>query len=71
MSKHKLSEPTIYKMPMPMNNYFNMFLDTSLTISDHEIWVCTCEGYLYTSDTLPGLIAIMNAEWKHDKHIGE
>ena len=28
MSKHKLSEPTIYKMPMPMNNYFKMKYET-------------------------------------------
>lgn len=48
-----------------------IFEDTSKDISSKNIWVCICEGYLYTADTLDELIEILNTEWKHDKHLGE
>ena len=38
-------------------------------ISDGPIWVCNCEGYLYTADTLEELVALLNNEWKHDRHL--
>jgi hypothetical protein len=38
-------------------------------ISEGECWVCICEGYLYTNESLEGLIKMLNTEWKHDKHL--
>jgi hypothetical protein len=38
-------------------------------ISKKETWVCICEGYLYTAETLEKLVELLNTEWKLDKHL--
>jgi hypothetical protein len=37
------------------------------TMSKKSCWVCIHEGYMYISDTVRGLIEILNEEWEHDK----
>lgn len=46
-----------------------IFKEKAGVISESEIWVCICEGYLYTADTLEDLIIVLNNEWKHDRHL--
>jgi hypothetical protein len=46
-----------------------IFQDKLRVISERDIWVCICEGYLYVADTLEDLIRVLNSEWKHDKHL--
>lgn len=47
----------------------NIFLEKAGVLSEEACWVCICEGYLYTADTLPELVTVLNTEWKHDKHL--
>lgn len=39
------------------------------TIFEVPMWICLCEGYMYESETIEGLIEKLNTEWKHDKHM--
>ena len=39
------------------------------TVFDIPMWICICEGYMYESETLDGLIQKLNTEWKLDKHM--
>lgn len=49
---------------------FRIFKEKPEVISEGPIWVCISEGYIYTAETLPELITMLNTEWKHDKHLG-
>lgn len=46
-----------------------IFEEEAGVISSNKIWVCICEGYLYTADTLKELIELLNTEWKQDRHL--
>ena len=46
-----------------------IFIDTSKKIANEPIWICICEGYMYTAATLEYLIVVLNNEWKADKHL--
>lgn len=46
-----------------------IFKEKAGIISPNEIWVCICDGYLYTADTLEELVIVLNKEWKQDKHL--
>lgn len=46
-----------------------IFKEKAGVISENEVWVCCCEGYMYIEDTLEKLIEILNTEWKDDKHM--
>jgi hypothetical protein len=48
---------------------FTIFKEKPGVISKDSCWICICEGYLYTGDTLEELISTLNSEWKLDKHI--
>lgn len=47
----------------------HIFKENKHVISKEEVWVCICEGYMYSADTLMDLIYILNTEWKHDRHL--
>jgi len=49
------------------SNAFRLFREEAGVISKEKCWVCVCEGYLYTADTLEDLIQVLNIEWKQDK----
>jgi len=44
-----------------------IFLDE--TSFDEPAWCCVCEGYIYFSATLEGLINLLNTKWKHDDYL--
>ncbi len=46
-----------------------IFKEKAGVISKEPIWVCICDGHLYTATTLVELIGILNTEWKLDKHL--
>ncbi len=46
-----------------------IFKEDDRLFSKDDTWVCICEGYLYTGDTLDDLKNVLNTEWKHDKHL--
>lgn len=46
-----------------------IFKEKAGVVSPNEVWICLCEGYLYTGDTLDELITILNTEWKQDQHL--
>lgn len=46
-----------------------IYLEKAGVISKDPIWVCICEGYTYTADTLDGLVKVLNSEWKYDRHL--
>lgn len=52
-----------------MGNDFRIFKEMAGVISPEDCWVCICEGYLYTADTLEHLIDVLNTEWKLDRHL--
>ena len=47
----------------------HIFLESPGVISKESVYVCLCEGYMYTGDTMYELIQVLNTEWKHDKHL--
>lgn len=46
-----------------------IFKEKAGIISKDSSWVCFHKEYMYTSDTLLGLLKQIIFEWKHDKHI--
>jgi hypothetical protein len=36
---------------------------------DEPVWICIHGEYIYASESIYGLIDILNTEWEHDKHI--
>lgn len=45
-----------------------IYKEKSGVISDHEVWVCIHDDYLYVADTLQELVEILNTEWDSDKN---
>ena len=52
-----------------LQSSFKIFKEKAGVISENECWVCICDTYLYTADTLEQLIEILNTEWEHDRHL--
>ena len=50
-------------------SYMRILKERPGVISKDEVWVCACDGYLYTADTLEELVKVLNTEWKDDKHL--
>lgn len=50
-------------------NMIKIYKEQPNIISKDYIWVCICNEYLYTHDTLIGLLWLMICEWKHDRHL--
>lgn len=46
-----------------------IFKQKAGVISENDVWVAIHDAYLYTDDSLLGLIKIILFEWKHDKHL--
>jgi len=46
-----------------------IFLEKSGVISKGSAWVCLCDGYMYTANTLNQLVDVLNTEWKLDRHL--
>lgn len=47
----------------------HIFQEKAGIISENPIWVCICNDYIYTADTIENLISILNNEWEDDKHL--
>lgn len=47
----------------------HIYKEKAGVISEGPVWVCIHDGYLYTADTLEGLIKVLNEEWEHDKYL--
>jgi len=51
-------------------NKIKIFKEQEKVISPNRVWVAIIENtWLYTSNTLIGLIWKLISEWKHDKHL--
>jgi len=48
---------------------FTIFQERPNVVSDGPLWVCFCEGYMYTAGTLKELLSVMGQEWKEDRHL--
>ena len=46
-----------------------IFKERPGVISKESVWVCIHEEYMYVADTLEALVAILNTEWEHEKHL--
>ena len=46
-----------------------IFRERPGVISEGPCWVCVAPGYLYTADTLPGLLWVLAWEWGEDRHL--
>ena len=46
----------------------HIYQEKAGVISPDPVWVCICEGYLYTANTLEQLIEKLNTEWKDGQH---
>lgn len=46
-----------------------IYREHSGVIGHGACWVCFHRSYLYTHDTLPGLLWLMLTEWNHDRHL--
>ncbi len=46
-----------------------IFKEKAGVISQHPVWVCIHNGYMYIEDTLDKLVVTLNTEWEHDKHL--
>lgn len=38
-------------------------------ISEGEVWVCMCDCFMYTADTLEELVDVLNTKWRHESQI--
>jgi len=59
------------EVPAYTNN-FKIFKENAgviSKISEGPVWVCICEEYMYTANTLKDLITVLNTEWKSDKNL--
>lgn len=46
-----------------------IFKEKPGVISEGPGWVCIDDGYLYTADTLLGLLWMLLTQWKDDRHM--
>lgn len=49
-------------------NRWNIYFSPPGVISDNGVWVLIHRDYMYTGDTLFGLLYIVLTEWKENKH---
>lgn len=59
---------TIYRKDKPWF-HFHIVKEKPGVISEGPCWVCTSQGYLYTHDSLFGLLWTVISEWKNDRHL--
>lgn len=46
-----------------------IFKEKAGVISEKPVWVAIHDAYLYTNDTIIGLIWVLITEWKNDRHL--
>lgn len=45
------------------------FMERGGLISENDIWVCISSGYMYAAEKFEDLVAMIEGEWKHEKHL--
>ncbi len=51
------------------SKHWGVYLERPGVISPGAVWICFTPGYMYSADTLPDLLHVVDTEWEWDRHL--